>query len=89
MSYVDSKARQFVVMGCDICDIHFSIVIGGEKSISEGPLSFSELKCRPELKMDPWVILPMERERHSQQFLSCQPTDGFITGTQVEMLFFS
>ena len=34
--------------------------------------------------MDPWVILPMERERHSQQFLSCGPTDGFITGTQVE-----
>ena len=30
----------------------------------------------------------MERERHSQQFLSCQPTDGFITGTQVEMLSF-
>ena len=38
--------------------------------------------------MDPWVILPMERERHSQQFLSCQPTDGFITGTQVETLSF-
>ena len=34
--------------------------------------------------MDPWVILPMERERHSQQFLSCGPTDGFITGTQVD-----
>ena len=54
------------------------------KTISEGPLSSSEHRCRPELKMDPWVILPMERERHSQQFLSCQPTDGFITGTQVE-----
>jgi len=37
--------------------------------------------------MDPWVILPMERERHSQQFLSCGPTDGFITGTQAKGFF--
>ena len=33
--------------------------------------------------MDPWVILPMERERHSQQFMGVGPTDGFITGSQV------
>ena len=52
--------------------------------ISEGSLSPCDLWCRQEVTMDPWVILPMERERHSQQFLSCGPTDGFITGTQVD-----
>ena len=71
------------------CDIQFSIVIKGEKwkyeklHISEGSHFPCELRRRLEFTMDPWVILPMERERHSQQFLSCQPTDGFITGTQV------
>ena len=67
------------------CDIQFSIVIKVViwKAISEGSHFPCELRRRLELTMDPWVILPMERERHSQQFLSCQPTDGFITGTQV------
>merc|ERR1719435_631464 len=37
--------------------------------------------------MDPWAILPMERERHIEQFTSVGPKDGFITGAQARGFF--
>ena len=74
------------------CDIQFLIVIKevttGKIDCFRGVTFSSELRSRLELAMDPWVILPMERERHSQQFLSCGPTEGFITGTQVSVKMF-
>jgi len=34
--------------------------------------------------MDPWVIAPPERERHTQQFMSLKPEAGFISGGQAK-----
>lgn len=32
--------------------------------------------------MDPWIVTPMERARHMEQFRGLNPVDGVITGTQ-------
>ena len=34
------------------------------------------------LTMDPWIVTPVERARHIEQFKALGPAVGFITGDQ-------
>jgi hypothetical protein len=34
--------------------------------------------------MDPWVITPVERARHAEQFATLGPVAGFINGGQAK-----
>lgn len=36
--------------------------------------------------MDPWIVTPVERARHMEQFKALNPIDGVITGTQAKGL---
>lgn len=36
--------------------------------------------------MDPWVVTPVERARHIDQFRALNPIDGVITGVQAKGL---
>jgi len=34
--------------------------------------------------MDPWLVTPVERARHVEQFKSLGPMGGFVTGDQAK-----